>query len=359
MRGGRPFGQCGAPPFLSPAALSQPRPFAAPPSQLPDASQTAAETKTAPPPADPRRPAGAFASAFSLLLATLWGGNNVSIKTALDYGAPLQIGWMRFVLGAAVTLGYMLARRETLAVARREIKPILVIGALFSIQLALMNWGQDLTTAGHGVALNSTMPIWTATLARLFIPTDRLTRWRVAAMALSYIGVLAVAFGDDGFETEGATLLGDALSLISAALLGLRIIFISNYAQDVSEGKLMLGQLAIGLALLLAGSYALETPTYTLEPRFWFALAYQGFVIAGFGFLGSAWLVKRYLPSTVAFFYFVQPAAGVTLAWLILGEDPGRGLLAGVALLCAGATLYAWEAYARERGSAVREKREE
>ena len=315
---------------------------------MPDTSQTTAEPKASPPP-DARRPAGALPSAFSLFIATLWGGNNVSIKTALDYGAPLQIGWMRFVLGAAVTLGYMIARREPLAVARREIKPILVIGALFSVQLAIMNWGQDLTSAGHGVALNSTMPIWTATLARLFIPSDRLTRWRVAAMALSYVGVLVVAFGDDGFDTEGATLLGDALSLISAALLGLRVIFISNYAQEVSEGKLMTGQLAIGLALLLAGSYAFENPTYTLEPRFWFALAYQGFVIAGFGFLASAWLVKRYLPSTVAFFYFVQPVAGVTLAWLILGEDPGRGLIVGVALLCAGAMLYAWESYARER----------
>ena len=315
-----------------------------------DISQSKTEPSAAASDVETRRPAGAAASAFSLLIATLWGGNNVSIKAALDYAPPLQVGWMRFTLGAAVTIGYMLVRRESLLVARSEIKPILIIGALFSIQLTLMNWGQDLTTAGHGVALNSTMPIWTATLARLFIPSDRLTRWRVVAMALSYVGVLVVALGDEGFNTDGATLLGDALSLISAALLGFRIILISNYAQNVSEGKLMTGQLAIGFALLLAGSYALETPAYTLESRFWFALAYQGVVIAGFGFLASAWLVKRYLPSTVAFFYFVQPLAGVALAWLILGEDPGRGLIVGVALLCAGAMTYAWESYTRERG---------
>ena len=296
-----------------------------------------------------RRPAGAFGSAFSLLIATLWGGNNVSIKAALQYAPPLQVGWMRFVLGIVVTAGYMLIRRERFWVERSEIKPILVIGALFSIQLTLMNWGQDLTTAGHGVALNSTMPIWTAVMARLFIPSDRLTRWRVAAMALSYAGVLVVALGDEGLNTAGATLLGDALSLISAALLGFRIILISNYAQNVPEGKLMTGQLAIGLALLLAGSYALETPSYTIEPGFWFALAYQGVVIAGFGFLASAWLVKRYLPSTVAFFYFVQPVAGVALAWLILDEDPGRGLLVGVALLCAGALTHGLEAYIKDR----------
>ena len=292
-----------------------------------------------------RRPAGFVPSSFALILAILWGGNNVSIKAALDYASPLQVGWMRFVLGAAVTIAYMLARRERFRISTHEIRPLATLGALFSVQLVIMNIGQDLTTAGHGIALNSTMPIWTATIAQLFIPTDRLTRWKVIAMSLSYAGVLAVVFGDTGVTTEGVSILGDALSLIAAILLGLRIILISNFAQNVSEGKLMLGQLTIGIVLLLGGNYLLETPAYTADGRFWFALAYQGVVIAGFGFLGNAWLVKRYLPSTIAFFYFVQPVAGVSLAWLVLGEDPGRGLIAGVALLCAGALAYSWESY--------------
>ena len=290
-------------------------------------------------------------SGFALLLAILWGGNNVSIKVALENGAPMQIGWMRFVLGAIVTVGYMVVRRESFAIARHEIKPLCVLGILFSVQLVIMNVGQDLTTAGHGVALNSTMPIWTATVAQIFIPSDRLTRWRVIAMALSYAGVLAVVFGDTGVSQEGVSILGDLLSLIAAVLLGIRIILISNFAQNVSEGKLMLGQLVIGTVLLLAGSYAFETPAYTTHGSFWVALTYQGIVIAGFGFLSNAWLVKRYLPSSVTFFYFAQPIAGVTLAWLALGEDPGRGLIVGVALVCAGALAYSGESYLKMRRS--------
>ncbi len=286
------------------------------------------------------------------MVALLWGGNNVSIKAALDYGGPLQIGWMRFALGAVTTILYMVARRESFTVARSEIKPILVIGGLFSAQLIIMNIGQDLTTAGHGAALSATMPIWTATIAQVFIPSDRLTRWRVLAMALSYAGVLAVLFADGGLiaSESGVTLLGDVLSLVSAILLALRIVLISNYAQNVSEAKLMLGQLIIGLVLLLAGSYIFESPvSYTADSRFWFALAYQGVVIAGFGFLANAWLVKRYLPSSVTFFYFVQPVAGVVLAWWLLGEDPGRGLILGIALICVGALTYSLEGLMKAR----------
>lgn len=298
-----------------------------------------------------RRPAGLIPSGFALLLAALWGGNNVSLKASLGYGEPMQVGWMRFVLGGAVTLAYMLARRESLSVSRHEIRPLLALGALFSVQLVIMNVGQDLTSAGHGVALNSTLPIWTATLARFFIPSDRLTLWKGFALLLSYAGVLVVVLGDTGVGQEGVTLLGDVLSLIAAGLLGLRMILLSNFAQNVSEGKLMLGQLVIGTVLLFAGSYVFENPVYTTDTGFWMALAYQGIVIAGFGFLGNAWLMKRYLPSSIAFFYFAQPIAGVILAWLILGEDPGRGLILGVALLCAGAAAYSWESYAIARNA--------
>ena len=213
-----------------------------------------------------RRPAGLTPSSFALLLAILWGGNNVSIKVALGHGSPMQIGWIRFVIGG-----------------------------------------------------------------------------------MSRAGVLAVVFGDTGVNHRDAMIHGDILSLISAILLGIRTVMISNFAQKVSEAKLMLGQLVIGTLLLLVGSCIFESPTYTSNGSFWFALTYQGAVIAGIGFLGTAWLLKHYLPSSVTFFFFAKPVAGVILAWLILGEDPSRGLIVGVALVCVGALAFSGESYLKMR----------
>ena len=303
---------------------------------------------------DPRRPAGLLPSAFSIFIALLWGGLPVSIKASLKYGGPLQIGWMRFTLGGLVTLLYMVARRESFSFKKSEIRPVLIVSLLFSVQLVFMNVGQDLTTAGHATAIGTTMPIWAVTIAQIMIPSETLSRWKILAIALSYAGVLAVVLGDSAESAEGVSLLGDLLSLVSAILLGLRIVLISNFAQNVSESKLMLGQQIIGTALFLVASYAFESPTYTLESEFWLAMAYQGLIIAGFGFLANAWLVKRYLPSTIAFFYFVMPVAGVALAWLILGEDPGRGLIAGMVLVCVGALVYGGEAYIKAMRPATR-----
>ena len=107
----------------------------------------------------------------------------------------------------------------------------------------------------------------------------------------------------------------------------------------------MFGQLVIGITLFFIGSLLFESPQYTIESRFWLALAYQGFVIAGFGFLANAWLVKKYLPSTVTFYSFIQPPAGVILAWLVLSEDPGRGLLGGLVFVVAGAITFGSESF--------------
>ena len=296
-----------------------------------------------------RTPAGLLPSGFALFLSLLWGGTNVSIKASLKYGTPLQVGWMRFALGGVVIAGYMILKGVPLKIARHEVRPLVIIGLLFSIQMVFMNVGQDLTTAGHALAVNTTYPIWAAIIAHLMIPTDHLTRWKLLAIVLSYGGILIVVFGDTAIVTEGVSFRGDAMSLISAILLGLRVVLISNYSQKVSESKLMFGQALVAIPLFLVGSYIFEQPVYSAEPLFLLALAYQGFVIAGFGYLGNAWLMKRYLPSTISFYYFIQPVAGLVLAWAILDEDPGRGLIAGLILVAAGAITFSGESIIKAR----------
>ena len=292
-----------------------------------------------------RRPAGFYPSVFQILLSMLWGGNHTSIIVALDYSPPLQIGWMRFVSGGIVTVIYMILKRESFLIKKSEIFPLALIGFLFSIQIVFMNYGQYLTTAGHATALNATFPIWAASLAHFLVPNDSMTKYKFLAIILSYLGVLSIVFLDTGLITPGISLSGDLLSITSAAFLGLRLVLTSNFAQNMSEVKLMLGQLIMGTAVFLIASQIIETTKFSYEFNYWMAIFYQGSVIAGFGFLANAWLMKRYLPSTITFFSFIQPLSGVTVAWIILGENPGRGLIVGLVLIVVGAIIFSGETY--------------
>jgi drug/metabolite transporter (DMT)-like permease len=68
-------------------------------------------------------------------------------------------------------------------------------------------------------------------------------------------------------------------------------------------------------------------------------LLYTGVLIAGLGFIGQTWLLKRYLPSRVTVLSLSQPIFGVLFSWWILGESIGGELYIGAVLVVIGSAL--------------------
>ena len=284
-----------------------------------------------------RRPLTLRAGLFALLLSALWGGNPVAIKAGLADAPPLRLGWLRFVIGGIVVLAWALITRRTLKVARHEWKPLLFLGCLFAVQIAFMNIGQDFTSAGHAVVITTTSPLWTSVIAHFYVPGDRLSRGRFLGAMVAYSGIV-VLFAR-GIGNPGEFLLGDFLMLVSAILLGTRQVYISNFSQGIEPQKLLLSQSVVGTVTFVLASFFLEPDPYNWTGRLIVALLYQGAVIAGFGFIGSVWLLKRYLPSRVTVIWIIQPAFGVLLGWWILGETVGPELYAGAALIIVGSYM--------------------
>lgn len=278
--------------------------------------------------------------AYAVLLAALWGGNPVAIKAGLDDAPPLRLGWMRFAIGGLVVLGWALATRQSLRVLRSEWLPLAGIGLLFSTQLAFMNIGQDRTTVGHAAIITATFPLWTGLFAHLIVPGDRYTALRLVGTVVAYAGVVVVLSGGlDGGDVEGVTIAGDLLTLVSAMLLGARQVYISQTSQGIAIHKLLLAQSLVGVVTFVAASAFVEDEAYRMTSRLAVALLYQGAVIAGFGFLGNAWLLQRYLPSRVSAVQLTTPVWGVILGALILDESIGLELVFGGALVILGSVL--------------------
>ena len=154
---------------------------------------------------------------------------------------------------------------------------------------------------------------------------------------VAYSGI--VVLFSRGIGNPGEFLLGDFLLLISAVLLGARQVYLSNSSQAIEPHKLLLSQSVVGTVTFVTASLVLEPDAYNLTGQLIVALAYQGAVIAGFGFIGSVWLLQRYLPSRVTVIWLIQPVFGVVLSWWILGEAVGLELYAGAALVIAGSYL--------------------
>ena len=300
-------------------------------------SQSADSSRTAAPII--RQPLSARAGALALLLSTLWAGNPVANKAGLDDAGPMRLGWLRFAIGGVVVLIYAVATRQSFRVLRHEWVPLALLGTLFTVQLAFMNIGQDFSTAGHAVVVTSTFPLWTGVFAHFFVPGDRMSRSRTLGTLVAYSGVIAVFY--KGFaDSSSDFLVGDLLLLGSAVLLGGRQVYLSQLGQGIAQHKLLISQGVFGVTAFVIASLIFESDeAFVVTTRLVVALLYTGVLIAGLGFIGQTWLLKRYLPSRVTVISLSQPIFGVLFSWWILGESVGGELYIGAALVVVGSAL--------------------
>lgn len=300
-------------------------------------TQSADSSRTAAP--ITRQPLSARAGALALLLSTLWAGNPVANKAGLDDAGPMRLGWLRFAIGGVVVLIYAVATRQSFRVLRHEWVPLALLGTLFTVQLAFMNIGQDFSTAGHAVVVTSTFPLWTGVFAHFFVPGDRMSRSRTLGTLVAYSGVIAVFY--KGFaDSSSDFLVGDLLLLGSAVLLGGRQVYLSQLGQGIAQHKLLISQGVFGVTAFVIASLIFESDeAFVVTTRLVIALLYTGVLIAGLGFIGQTWLLKRYLPSRVTVISLSQPIFGVLFSWWILGESVGGELYIGAALVVVGSAL--------------------
>jgi drug/metabolite transporter (DMT)-like permease len=202
-----------------------------------------------------------------------------------------------------------------------------------------MNIGQDYTTAGHAVVVTTTFPLWTGVFAHFFVPGDRMSRSRTFGTLIAYGGVVAVFY--KGFaDSSSDFLVGDLLLLGSAILLGGRQVFLSQLGQGIAQHKLLMAQSVFGITTFVIASMMFEgDESFEITTRLVLALFYTGILIAGLGFIGQTWLLKRYLPSRVTIISLSQPIFGVLLSWWILGETIGGELYIGAVLVVVGSAL--------------------
>ena len=288
---------------------------------------------------DGRRPLSLKAGALALTLSTMWAGNPVANKAGLEDAGPLRLGYLRFILGAIVVLIYAILTKQSFRVNKYEWIPLVLLGILFTVQLAFMNIGQDFTTAGHAVIVMTTFPLWTGVFAHFFVPGDRLSRSRILGTLVAYSGVVAVFY--KGFaESSFDFFLGDLLLLMSAVLLGARQVYISELGQGIPQHKLLMAQGVFGIFTFLIASLIFESQEgFVVTTPLVISLFYTGVLIAGLGFFGQSWLLIRYLPSRVTVISLSQPIFGVLFSWWILGESIGGELYIGAILVIFGSAL--------------------
>ena len=279
---------------------------------------------------------------IALAIHILWGANPVAVKVGLEVFPPLSTAFFRFLIGVICVAGWALAIGVRLRPTRAEWPILMVIGGIFTTQIALMNVGYGMTTGAMGAILTATNPLFGALFAHFLVRGDRLTTVKSIGLFLAFFGTAFVLLRGSGLAQLDIRSIGNILVLASAMLLGFRLILSVIALQDIDEFRVNVWQMLIALPLFGIGAYVGETIRWeNLGPGPVLALAYQGVVLAGVGFTVLFVLMKRYPASIIVSFNFVSPIAGVLLSVWLLGESLNWELGVGVLFVAAGLYLIA------------------
>ena len=276
------------------------------------------------------------AASLDLVLSFLWGGHPTALKVALPYAPPIRQGWMRFVISAIVILFWARYKKVSLIPTKAEIKPLVQLGILFSVQLLFLNIGISKTSVSSSVILNSTYPIWVITLGHFFIKGDNFTFIKFSGVIIAYLGIIITYFDSFG---NSSFLLGNSFCLASGFLLGVRTIFLAKGSESIAPLKLLMAQAFFGSLIFILLSVIFESDPYKFSLILLISILYQGAIVAGFNFIANIWLLKNYKPSQVTVIHLSQPIFGILIGYVVLGEKIGLLVLLGAAFVILGSVL--------------------
>jgi drug/metabolite transporter (DMT)-like permease len=276
-----------------------------------------------------------IAGILSVFLCVIFGSNAVAIKYAFSGVGVFTTAGIRFSIAALAIYLWARIAGQTISLKKGQLRPVLILAALFSIQLSMFYFGISKSNASRGTLIVNLLPFWVLFLAHFFIPGDRITRRKFFGILLGFCGV-AFMF----FEKKGVTAgfrLGDLTILSATIIWSCSVIYLKRILSSINAFQATFYSIVFSLPVFLLEALLWDTPMISkLDFKIIAAVLYQSLVTAAFGFVTWNTLLQKYGAVALHSFLFIMPIAGVALGGLVLGEPITPKILIALALIVAG-----------------------
>jgi drug/metabolite transporter (DMT)-like permease len=288
------------------------------------------------------RPGPGLLVATFLLLSLIWGTTWAAIRVGLRGIPPFTGVALRFALASVVLLALAPLFHVRFGGTRRERGLWLVVAALsFCGSYGIVYWCEQWLPSGLAAVLFATFPLFTALLAHVALPAERLTWRSVLGILLGFTGVAVI------FSEDLATLLDDTRVEMAAAvfLASPLVSSVANVAvKKWGHGIHPISLSAVPMALTGAAMGLLAVATESSAPmRFDFPSVAATVYLALFGtaltFSLYYWLLSHLPATRIALITYLTPLVAVLVGTVLLDEPLTARILGGAALVVGGVAL--------------------
>jgi drug/metabolite transporter (DMT)-like permease len=280
---------------------------------------------------------------------SLWGCGFFFGKSALAEMGFAHMVLYRFLFAMVLLLPLLITHRPELD--RRE-WGLLAVAAFLGVpvQFLIQFYALSITTVSHASLMVGTMPVILAVGAAVFAH-ERMDRVGWMALCGSTCGAALIALSGGRHASDGATLYGDLLVVVSLMIALFWILFNKQLMERHSHIVVTAYGLALGTLMLMVYvplRYGMP-PVAEVSLKAWLALAASGVLCTAATTLLWNWGMTQVPASQAGVLLNMEPLMGSLLGVLVLGERLGPSAWAGGGLILAAAVTLTTRSKTRVR----------
>ena len=276
-----------------------------------------------------------------IILSVIWGTTWLVIRIGVGHVPPFTFAWLRFVFAIVPLLLFAWWRGCKIPREASDLILMTITGSLyFTLNYALVYWGEIYVNSGLGAILYTTLPLFSLVLSHLFIPNEKITPIRLGGVVIGIVGVCLI-FLDQLYLDEAKAIWG-ALAIVVAALgCAVSGMLVKTRLSHMDSLTMTSGQMVAGLtgltllAVIFEGNpLAQDWTTPTLA-----GAAYLGILGTSVTFVLLNWLIHNMNYSKTQLIPFASTLIAVLLGWLVLNERIHLRIITGMICVLLGLAM--------------------
>jgi drug/metabolite transporter (DMT)-like permease len=269
-------------------------------------------------------------------LGIIWGLPYFFIKVALQEVSPFILAFSRVVL-ATMILMPIAWRRGALRAWSKHKAAIIAFGLVeFAIPFSLISLGERWISSSVTGILIAMVPLCIALIQRFFGIREALGAWRIAGLAIGFIGVAALLGAGPISGALGWA--GVGCMLASTICYATGPLIIQRHLRDLDSIGPLAASLAVACVVLLIPA-ALEIPSSLPSTNALASIAVLGIICTAVAMLLMFYLVNQAGASRASVITYINPLVATLLGVLVLDEHLGIGGFVALALILLGSWL--------------------
>ena len=269
-------------------------------------------------------------------LGMIWGLPYFFIKIAVQEVAPFALAFCRVALAAMILLP-IAWRRGALRALGSHKTAIVAFGLVeFAIPFSLISLGERWISSSVTGILIAMVPLSIALIQRFFGIREALGAWRIAGLAIGFVGVAALLGTGPISGVLGWA--GVGCMLVSTLCYAVGPLIIQRHLRDLDSIGPLAASLGVASIILLIPA-ALEVPSKLPSANAVMSVAVLGIICTAVAMLLMFYLVLHAGASRASVITYINPGVATLLGVLVLDERLGIGGFIAFALILLGSWL--------------------